>query len=43
MNEEIGELGINILQAVKNELDPAGILNPGKTFSALNGFRGTLL
>ncbi|MFD7901307.1 FAD-binding oxidoreductase [Kitasatospora sp. NPDC059747] len=30
MTEEIGELGVRILRAVKAELDPAGILNPGK-------------
>ncbi|MFJ9950331.1 FAD-binding oxidoreductase [Kitasatospora sp. NPDC091207] len=30
MAEEIGELGVRILRAVKAELDPAGILNPGK-------------
>ncbi|MEV5407653.1 FAD-binding oxidoreductase [Thermopolyspora sp. NPDC052614] len=27
--EEIGELGVEILRAVKRRLDPAGILNPG--------------
>lgn len=27
---EIGELGIDVLAAVKRELDPTGILNPGK-------------
>lgn len=27
--QEIGPVGVRILQAVKNELDPAGILNPG--------------
>ncbi|MGW4637421.1 FAD-binding oxidoreductase [Sphaerisporangium sp. NPDC004334] len=27
--EEIGELGVEILRAVKQRLDPAGILNPG--------------
>ena len=27
--QEIGELGIEILRAVKSSLDPAGILNPG--------------
>ncbi|MER8103724.1 FAD-binding oxidoreductase [Kitasatospora sp. NPDC094016] len=30
MSDEIGELGVRILRAVKAELDPAGILNPGK-------------
>ena len=30
MPAEIGELGVQILQAVKQTLDPAGILNPGK-------------
>ncbi|MER6302773.1 FAD-binding oxidoreductase [Kitasatospora sp. NPDC001539] len=30
MTAEIGELGVRILRAVKAELDPAGILNPGK-------------
>ncbi|MFD4659037.1 FAD-binding oxidoreductase [Kitasatospora sp. NPDC058444] len=30
MTEEIGDLGVRILRAVKAELDPAGILNPGK-------------
>jgi alkyldihydroxyacetonephosphate synthase len=27
---EIGDLGIEVLAAIKNTLDPAGILNPGK-------------
>ncbi|WP_067512468.1 FAD-binding oxidoreductase [Nocardia puris] len=27
---EVGDLGIRVLRAVKAELDPAGILNPGK-------------
>ncbi|WP_192886881.1 FAD-binding oxidoreductase [Mycobacterium sp. MFM001] len=30
MRDEVGELGVRILQAVKSTLDPAGILNPGK-------------
>lgn len=30
MSDEIGELGVRVLRAVKRELDPAGILNPGK-------------
>jgi alkyldihydroxyacetonephosphate synthase len=27
---EIGDLGLDVLRAIKSELDPAGILNPGK-------------
>jgi alkyldihydroxyacetonephosphate synthase len=30
MTEEIGDVGVKILRAVKDCLDPAGILNPGK-------------
>ena len=30
MSDEIGELGVQMLRAVKQTLDPAGILNPGK-------------
>ena len=30
MTAEIGELGVEVLRAVKQKLDPAGILNPGK-------------
>lgn len=30
MTDEVGELGVRVLRAVKNELDPHGILNPGK-------------
>lgn len=30
MDSEIGELGAQILRAVKSTVDPAGILNPGK-------------
>ncbi|ORI27657.1 FAD-binding oxidoreductase [Rhodococcus sp. 1168] len=30
MTEEIGDLGIEVLRAVKRTLDPASILNPGK-------------
>lgn len=30
MPAEIGELGVQVLRAVKRTLDPAGILNPGK-------------
>jgi alkyldihydroxyacetonephosphate synthase len=30
MREEIGDLGVQVLRAIKATLDPAGILNPGK-------------
>ncbi|WP_229684130.1 FAD-binding oxidoreductase [Nocardia camponoti] len=30
MGAEVGDLGLRVLAAVKRELDPAGILNPGK-------------
>ena len=30
MTAEIGEVGVQVLRAVKQALDPAGILNPGK-------------
>jgi alkyldihydroxyacetonephosphate synthase len=30
MRDEVGELGVQLLRAVKATLDPAGILNPGK-------------
>ncbi|MGH3562424.1 MAG: FAD-linked oxidase C-terminal domain-containing protein, partial [Mycobacterium sp.] len=30
MTAEVGELGVQVLRAVKATLDPAGILNPGK-------------
>ncbi|QUR69819.1 FAD-binding oxidoreductase [Mycobacterium spongiae] len=30
MREEVGDLGVQLLRAVKSTLDPAGILNPGK-------------
>jgi alkyldihydroxyacetonephosphate synthase len=30
MGEEVGDLGVEVLRAVKATLDPAGILNPGK-------------
>jgi alkyldihydroxyacetonephosphate synthase len=30
MGEEIGETGVDALRALKAELDPAGIMNPGK-------------
>ncbi|TSE00172.1 FAD-binding oxidoreductase [Skermania sp. ID1734] len=30
MQAEVGDLGVEVLRAVKSALDPAGILNPGK-------------
>lgn len=30
MREEVGDLGVEVLCAVKDVLDPAGVLNPGK-------------
>lgn len=30
MRDEVGDLGVTVLRAVKSALDPAGILNPGK-------------
>ncbi|MGI8462595.1 MAG: FAD-linked oxidase C-terminal domain-containing protein, partial [Solirubrobacterales bacterium] len=30
MEAEIGETGVEALRAVKQRLDPAGIMNPGK-------------
>ena len=42
MDSEVGQLGIDILKAVKREIDPAGILNPGKTFDRPEGAPRTL-
>jgi len=30
MQAEVGEVGLSALRALKSELDPAGIMNPGK-------------
>jgi alkyldihydroxyacetonephosphate synthase len=30
MRAEVGELGLDVLRSVKEQLDPAGIMNPGK-------------
>ena len=40
MRAEVGELGIEVLRAVKERLDPAGIMNPGKLIPADQRLRG---
>jgi alkyldihydroxyacetonephosphate synthase len=37
LRAEIGELGVELLRAVKERLDPAGIMNPGKLLPGLGG------
>jgi alkyldihydroxyacetonephosphate synthase len=37
MVSEIGDTGVGALRAIKAELDPAGIMNPGKLLPALPG------
>jgi alkyldihydroxyacetonephosphate synthase len=34
MEAEVGGLGVDLLRAVKLELDPAGVMNPGKLLPA---------
>ena len=34
LGSEVGELGIDVLRAAKERLDPAGIMNPGKLLPA---------
>ncbi|HKT83780.1 MAG TPA: FAD-linked oxidase C-terminal domain-containing protein, partial [Solirubrobacterales bacterium] len=33
MKAEVGEAGLEVLRAIKQQLDPAGIMNPGKLLS----------
>ena len=37
LEDEIGTVGVRMLQALKSELDPKGILNPGKLIPELKG------
>jgi alkyldihydroxyacetonephosphate synthase len=37
LGAEVGETGLRALRAVKDELDPAGIMNPGKLLAAPGG------
>jgi len=37
MRAEVGELGLEALRAVKNRLDPAGVMNPGKLLALGRG------
>ncbi|SFR83917.1 alkyldihydroxyacetonephosphate synthase [Agromyces sp. CF514] len=40
LEREVGPVGIRLLRAIKAELDPAGIMNPGVLVSAAGGDRG---
>jgi alkyldihydroxyacetonephosphate synthase len=37
MRQEVGDVGVEALRAVKRELDPAGIMNPGKLLPSEQG------
>jgi alkyldihydroxyacetonephosphate synthase len=37
MRQEVGEVGVEALRAVKRQLDPAGIMNPGKLLPPASG------
>ena len=39
MMAEVGDLGVELIRAVKERLDPAGIMNPGKLLPATKGAR----
>jgi len=30
MEAEVGRTGLDVLQAIKRQLDPTGVMNPGK-------------
>jgi alkyldihydroxyacetonephosphate synthase len=34
MRDEVGELGLELIRAAKERLDPSGIMNPGKVLPA---------
>ena len=36
MEQEVGSAGVSALRALKSELDPAGIMNPGKLMASVN-------
>jgi len=36
MQNEVGSLGLGVLRAIKQELDPAGVMNPGKLIESAN-------
>jgi alkyldihydroxyacetonephosphate synthase len=36
MEQEVGSTGVSALRALKSELDPAGIMNPGKLMASVN-------